>query len=127
MAVASDNPVTSNGIPDDVHTVCTSSGIPLEVTGLSDATAISVGDSSSCAVLGDGTVGCWGGGFLGRPGVPHGQSLTPVIAAGLSDASLVAVGGDHSCADGGGSLFCWGMGNTGQLGDGGTRGTPTDV
>jgi len=45
------------------------SGTPVEITGLtSGVVAVSVGTSSSCALLADGGIECWGGNVFGQLG-----------------------------------------------------------
>ncbi len=89
---------------------------------------------SSCAVLTNGSVRCWGPsgyGQLGNPGNGTGEPvLAPVRVNGISNASAVAGGFWHACAllvDG--HVKCWGEGRHGQLGDGSTltRFTPVAV
>jgi Regulator of chromosome condensation (RCC1) repeat len=84
--------------------------------GSATAVAIAAGSEASqtptaCAVLSDGTVGCWSwDGYGQKP---------PVYAAGISTAKSVAVGVNESCvllADG--SVRCWGGNEAGQLGNG---------
>lgn len=81
-------------------------------------TALAIGGSHSCAIVGGGEARCWGfneSGALGAPGITDG--LARVV--GLSDLTAIAVGEDHSCAarrDH--TVRCWGSGEAGQLGDG---------
>ena len=101
-----------------------SSGVT--VTGLTAPSLIATGGGptdgdASCAI--DGTqIKCWGNGFFGRLGQGTANpSLTPVTVAGLPAATPteVAIGDDHACAAfDDGSLWCWGRGDAGQLGDG---------
>jgi K319-like protein/Regulator of Chromosome Condensation (RCC1) repeat protein/regulator of chromosome condensation (RCC1) repeat-containing protein len=101
---------------------CPPSPIPLEVTGISTATAISIGQSHSCALLGNGTVVCWGASaFLGHNyrSNPF-NTVTPVEVDGISSATLVAASSDATCADSDGALYCWGGGYSGELGNGTT-------
>jgi alpha-tubulin suppressor-like RCC1 family protein len=83
---------------------------PVEVNGISDAIDVSAGGWTTCAVVGDGTVWCWGYGERG--GLGNGErsnSATPVQVSGISDASRVVVGRFHACAlRSGGVISCWG-------------------
>jgi alpha-tubulin suppressor-like RCC1 family protein len=104
----------------------TSSPTPQAVPGLADVQAIATGGGptdhdASCAVRADGSVACWGNGFFGRLGQGSADpSTVPVAVVGLpASATAVSIGYDHTCAllvDG--DIWCWGRGDSGQLGDG---------
>ncbi len=85
-------------------------------------TSVSSGGESSCAVLSDGNVECWGENEHGQLG--NGTtttSPTPVQVSGISNAIQVSVGGDHACAVlSDHSVKCWGVNTYGQLGNGAT-------
>jgi alpha-tubulin suppressor-like RCC1 family protein len=92
------------------------------------AVGLGLGGWRSCAVLADRTVRCWGQnpGGLSLPGEPRDESATPTPIAGLRDVEQLAVGWDHTCARvKGGTVWCWGANDRGQLGDGTTRGRVT--
>jgi alpha-tubulin suppressor-like RCC1 family protein len=80
------------------------------------ATAISAGADTTCALLSDGTVRCWGLASGFQPQL--GNSSTPVPLAGLpKPASQISVGGTFGCAllnDT--TVWCWGGDAVGQLG-----------
>ena len=88
------------------------------------ATAVSGGDFHSCALLDDGAASCWGvdlNGGLGN-GAPAGTAFTPsaVLLPTGAHATAVGAGRLHSCvALTNGSMLCWGLDATGQLGNGG--------
>jgi alpha-tubulin suppressor-like RCC1 family protein len=102
------------------------------------ATAIAAGmTGSSCAILSDGSLWCWGDntyGELGTTSIPSGggnqHSANPVqveLPTGKS-ATAVTIGYDHACAvlqDG--SVWCWGSDSVGQLGPTQTASSPTPV
>ena len=95
---------------------------------------LSIGDQSTCAVLQDGNLKCWGGNGYGQLGLGdianRGSSATqmgsnlPTLLLG-SSSPVVAVGAGltHVCAllaDG--SVKCWGSNSEGELGVGDTTG-----
>ena len=104
--------------------------IPTPVTGISNATALSVGSyGAACAVLAEGSVQCWG--FNGSGQLGNGtttSSTTPVFVSGINNAKTISVSSFHTCAvltDG--SVKCWGANNKGQLGNGTTTSSTTPV
>jgi len=102
----------------------TSSVVPVPVSGLTTATALSVGSDSesACALLADGTVYCWGsdgnsqlGSFLGSGGF----SDTPIQVPGITTAIALSTAENVACAVlSGGAVECWGYDGYGALGDG---------
>ncbi len=91
---------------------------PVVVKGIKGATAIALGDDTSCALLGSGSVPCWGSN-LGQ-GV-NADSSVPVTENGIKDATAIAAGAFFYCALlNSGSVSCWGSNAQGQLGDGHT-------
>jgi len=114
---------------------------PLDVQGLSNVTAVALGQKHVCALLSDGTVACWGDNSLGQLGVGtadgpdacsnepitnsshHGCSTKPVAVAGLSGVIALAAGTAHTCALlGDGQVACWGANYGGQIGTGSGQG-----
>lgn len=86
---------------------------------------IDAGGGHTCAVLDGGAVRCWGGGFGG--GLGYGD-VTDRLAPPAADVDVgspahqIATGSSHTCAViDGGSLRCWGLNDSGQLGYGHTR------
>lgn len=96
-----------------------------------DVQQVATGDFHSCALLGDGTVRCWGSNSHGQLG--DGTTSTRLVGVpvhGLSNVVAIAIGSLHSCAlSNNGTVKCWGNNNEGQLGDGTTtqRLTPVTV
>ena len=95
------------------------------------AVKIAAGDAHTCAVLDNGTVRCWGWGFVGQLGYGNtsniGDNETPGSAgpvdlnAGRTAAQIVA-GNSHTCvALDTGTVRCWGSNGSGQLGYGNTN------
>ena len=82
-------------------------GTPVTVTGISDATWVSLGGPLACAVLHDGTVDCWGCNENGQLGDGTTKdSAVPVEVRGLSGAvQVIAVGGCALLEDG--RVACW--------------------
>ena len=103
---------------DDAH-----SAVPVEVLGITDATAITASSGHTCALRQTGTITCWGSNSRGQLG--NGQSgddahsPVPVEVFGITDATAITAGIFHTCAlRQTGTITCWGSGGSGQLGDG---------
>src|SRR5207249_850991 len=85
-------------------------------------TAVAAGGSHTCMRLPDGTVQCWGQNNFGQLGNGDGSltsSSVPVPVRDLTTATSVVTGDSHTCAllaDG--TVQCWGVGDSGQRGDG---------
>lgn len=92
---------------------------PVQVVGLRDVSAISVGGAHACA-LRAGHVLCWGGNGVGQVGDgTTEQRPAPVEVPMLDDVIEIAAGAGHQCAlrrDR--SVWCWGNGAMGQTGQG---------
>ena len=91
--------------------------------------AVSLGDVSSCALITDGSVQCWGrnsSGQLGTGDTTDSLSPTPVptltsgvVAISVGENNVLGGQASHACAlmtDG--SVQCWGDNSAGQIGDG---------
>lgn len=103
------------------------------ISAASPATAISIGSSSACALMGDATVQCWGSNNHGELGTGAAGpescdslpcSTVPVPVTGLSGVTMVSVGGlaDVVCAvKNDGTVWCWGSNMYSQLGNGSTE------
>jgi alpha-tubulin suppressor-like RCC1 family protein len=93
------------------------SATPVEVTGLSDATAIAVARHSSCALEASGHVACWGtdsNGELGDGG--SSDEDAPVTVVGISNAKVIAAGEEVTCAVlATGAVECWGLNLDGKI------------
>ncbi len=106
------------------------------VSDLLDASAITAGESHTCAIHGsDDRVSCWGNGFRGQLGQgSDDDSSTPVAVLGVGGAGLlrgvaeISAGVTHTCAllDSG-LVACWGHNVVGQLGTGSMTGTTSPV
>jgi alpha-tubulin suppressor-like RCC1 family protein len=94
---------------------------------------ITAGPVRTCARRGDGSTWCWGANDQAQLGigVPAGQTCGPrtcepsphVLSTLDSSSGELEAGGLHTCAiQSDGSVWCWGLNNSGQTGTGGTFG-----
>src|SRR3989442_214607 len=115
-----------------------SSTVPVAVGGLTGAVTVVTGGYHTCALLGEGTMWCWGrnaDGQLGdgTAGTQCAQttglcSSTPVRAGGITNPAAITARRYHTCALlGDGTVQCWGRNLEGQLGDGTTTSSTTPV
>ncbi|MFP5363320.1 MAG: RCC1 domain-containing protein [Thermoleophilia bacterium] len=103
---------------------------PVDLGAGRTAKALALGDYHTCAVLDDGTVRCWGYGNEGQLGYgsrnhvgdnEHPSDLGAVNIGAGRTATAITAGGNHTCAlRDDGTVLCWGLGEFGQLGNGGT-------
>ena len=124
----------SRGVCWDVEEYCTgeSSDCPPDdengpIYGIS---AISAGDSHTCAFTTTGGVKCWGDNEHGQLGDgTTTNKTTPVNVTGLSSGVIaISAGGHHTCALlNTGEVKCWGYNEHGQLGDGTNTEQPLPV
>ena len=80
--------------------------VPVAISGITNASAVSIGSQNACALLADGTVECWGGGNLGNGSTA--QSLVPVSVVGVANATAVSNGSPNCVLLTGGKVQCWG-------------------
>jgi alpha-tubulin suppressor-like RCC1 family protein len=104
---------------------------PWDVAG-SGIASVDTGRTHTCALRTTGAVTCWGynnqgalgdGTTLDRPGMVNVQGLA-------SGVTSIALGGMHACAlTAISAVKCWGLGSSGQLGNGsfGQQTSPVDV
>ena len=103
-----------------------SSDVPVQVSGITNATQVTAGNDGACALLSDGHIDCWGDNGSGELG--EGSSDVPVQVSGITNAAEVTAGNDDACAllaDG--HIDCWGGGGLGELGDGTTESSDVPV
>jgi len=100
---------------------------PIDLGQGRTAVAISAGTQTTCALLDNGSVKCWGWNIRGQLGLGHTTDsyAPPATAIDLGQgrtAIAVSAGWDHACAIlDNGSLKCWGCNEFGQLGLGDTN------
>ena len=101
--------------------------VPVAVSGGRTFTALVAGFAHTCGLVSGGTAYCWGYNAFGQlgdgtAGGLGGQSranrTAPVaVSGGLPFTALVA-GGYHTCGlVSGGTAYCWGWNQNGQIGD----------
>jgi len=116
------------GRPD----TCLGSSVPQRVPDLTEVVAIAAGGDSVYALRRDGSVWAWGDDEFGElgDGVRRLDEGAPVKVRGLSHVVAIAAG---SCSGyallGDRTVWAWGRGDSGQLGDGSTsdRSIPVQV
>ncbi|HEY2831738.1 MAG TPA: hypothetical protein VGJ14_04885 [Sporichthyaceae bacterium] len=94
----------------------------VSVPTVPSAVSISAGLGHTCAVTADGAAWCWGAdndGQLGNGSTSTG-AIGPTKVAGIpSGVASISAGGVHTCAvTRTGAAQCWGLNNSGQLGNG---------
>ncbi|AEV85753.1 Protein sidekick-2 [Actinoplanes sp. SE50] len=85
-------------------------------------TRLTAGSNHTCALGSDTRTYCWGYGYYGQVGdggtVNRSSPVEVAVPAGVTLSRLTA-GWYHTCALGSDStVYCWGLNETGQLGDG---------
>jgi alpha-tubulin suppressor-like RCC1 family protein len=97
-----------------------SSGVPVQVKGLSGVTRVAAGDSTGYALRSDGTVWAWGLNSFGQLG--NGtvtRSFKPVRVSGLHGITQIAAGDYFALAlRSDGTVRAWGDDQDGELGNG---------
>ncbi len=104
---------------------------PVTVPGLGNVARIAAGEASTCALLADGSVKCWGSNGQGELGLgTRSSDERPARVTALSDVEQICLASAHGCAlTKQNKLLCWGSNAFGQLGDGTKerRSAPTPV
>ncbi len=101
------------------------SDVPVGVSGITTASALTANLDHVCALLKSGKVECWDEdefGDLGNGSSSFKPSATPVTVSGINTATQIAAGYWHNCAVlASGGVDCWGDNLFGDLGDGKTE------
>ena len=110
--------------------VIVNQNVPVEVSdGTTDWVSVSAGAEHTCARKRSGRLFCWGSdttGQLGDGGVNVDANVPIEVAGHARNWASVSVGRGHTCARRtNGRLFCWGLDDHGQLGNGGTAANRT--
>ncbi len=117
-----------NGQLGDGNTADTSA--PVAVTGGLTFKAVSAGLYHTCGLTVAGAIYCWGnnhGGELGNGAISYVNSSPVAVSGGLTFAG-VGAGYQYSCGlTTGGSAYCWGYNNYGELGNGDTTSSSVPV
>jgi alpha-tubulin suppressor-like RCC1 family protein len=107
-------------VGDGTETTRTS---PVRTGSLSDIVEVATGINHGCARTSAGVVSCWGFNSVGQlgDGTSTLERLSPVTVGLSTPASAIAAGRSHTCAvASNGTLRCWGLNGSRQLGDGST-------
>ncbi len=117
----------------------TGSAVPIYVNVAANETPVevTVGQVTACALMESGNIYCWGSGYYGKMG--NGEpwnddyvntEMRQVLLPEGQGGQTVSISGGHICTIlNNGDVYCWGRGNQGQLGYGGTsnRNIPAKV
>jgi alpha-tubulin suppressor-like RCC1 family protein len=114
-----DGTATDRSRPTQVLAVTVEPPLPALVGSLGIATTA----YSSCSILGDHTVWCWGDNSIAELGdATADRRALPVAVRRLSGAAALTSGNAYTCATlQSGAVRCWGDNSSGQLGDGTTN------
>ncbi len=98
---------------------------PVDVSGGRTYTALVAGGQHTCGLVSGGTAYCWGRNSEGQlgDGTSGDVRTAPVAVSGGRTYTALVAGWSHTCGlVSGGTAYCWGDNQFGQLGDG-TSGT----
>lgn len=94
---------------------------PTAVVGGFLWSSVTAGSNHSCGISTTQIARCWGynaAGQIGDGGPVHtGVSAPQLVAGSITNWTGISAGALHTCGVAGGSAFCWGENNGGQLGD----------
>jgi alpha-tubulin suppressor-like RCC1 family protein len=106
------------------------SAYPVAVSGSADYTEISAGYQSTCAMRAGGAINCWGSNSQGQVGEGTLIDRTSPTPNDHGSGFIAVDGGDRmACGvtSPDGSVYCWGSGSNGGLGNGATDDTWSPV
>lgn len=138
-ALSEDGSVACWGRADDGRLGVVATGAhpqPVIVGGAHETVALASGSQLNCAASSDPAMplGCWGSLAYGQLGVGGalrtGVVTTPAPVVGVAGTvGAIAAGTGFGCAAVGGDVYCWGLNDRGQVGDGTTvsRSAPVRV
>ncbi len=94
--------------------------VPVPVSGVTQPTAVSVGNGFACVLSNNRSLKCWGNNSSGQLGDGTTTARTvPTQVSGVQNFIAVDAGSSHVCAiREGGDVSCWGANNNFQLGHG---------
>ena len=87
------------------------------------ASQIAAGEETTCALIPDGGLACWGantGGLLDGTSAPQLWSPSDITGLAGSVVDMSTAGGGACAVLDGGALMCWGINAQGEVGDGTT-------
>ena len=100
----------------------TNSWDAVQVQGLSGVTAIAANGQNTVAIVDNDRVWAWGCNIAGQLGNGTSSSTginVPVQTLNIRNVEAISAGGGHTIAiDGNGAVWAWGIGESGNLGDG---------
>ncbi len=90
----------------------------VEFAALADTVQITAGARHVCALRRSGEALCWGDNRYGQLGSATRSPSPPVLVDQIRDFVALSAGDQHTCGRHAAGVSCWGLGQTGQLGDG---------
>jgi alpha-tubulin suppressor-like RCC1 family protein len=118
LGVPADTKLDTCGDPGSYDSECITT--PTAIPNLGGVLAITAGYYTTCALLGGGTVDCWGDNELGEvgSGTAYNAYATPTPVPGITTATAIAAGFEHVCALlAAGTVQCWGDNEYAQVGN----------
>jgi len=97
------------------------SSTPQPVVGGPAFAVLSAGEFHTCGLTGEGAAYCWGRSVSPDPDSVFVFATAPELVGGGHTFEQLSAGHYHTCAisaEDGGILYCWGVNDRGQLGDG---------